>query len=127
MNEIISNIGSSGSISAGNGLSRVNRLGRDLSFQDVLKARLENESGIKFSAHAMDRLNERGITLGSTEISRLSGAVAKAEGKGANDALILIDDKAFIVNVSNKTVVTAMTGDNIINNVFTNIDSAVIA
>ena len=127
MNEILSNIGSSGSISVGNGLLRVNRFGRDLSFQDVLKARLENESGIKFSAHALDRLNERGIILGSEDISRLSGAVAKAGGKGANDSLILIDDKAFIVSISNKTVVTAMTGDNIKNNVFTNIDSAVIA
>jgi flagellar operon protein len=127
MNEIISNIGNSGSISVNNGLSRVIRPGRDLSFQDVLKARLENESGIKFSSHALNRLSERGITLGSEDISRLSDAVAKAGGKGAKDSLILVDDKAFIVNINNRTVVTAMTGDNIKSNVFTNIDSAVIA
>lgn len=127
MNEIISNIGSSSSIPVVNGLSRVIRPGRDLSFQDVLKARLENESGIKFSSHALNRLNERGITLGSEDISRLSDAVAKADSKGAKDSLILMDDKAFIVNINNRTVVTAMTGDNIKSNVFTNIDSAVIA
>ena len=127
MSEFITKLGNAGNDSGLNSLSRVNRLGRDISFQDVLKARLEKESGVKFSAHAMERLNSRGITLGDEDISRLSGAVTKASEKGATDSLILIDDKAFIVSVTNRTVVTAMTGDNIKNNVFTNIDSTIVA
>ena len=36
-------------------------------------------------------------------------------------------DKAFIVNVPNKTVITAMDKAQLMSNVITNIDSAVIA
>ena len=114
------------SVNAGPGLTRIVRTGRDLSFSDVLKVQLERETGISFSAHAMDRLNERNMVLGSDEITRLSRAVSKAEEKGAVDSLILLNDIAFIVSVKNRTVITAMTGDEMHNNVFTNIDSAVI-
>jgi flagellar operon protein len=109
------------------GQVKVNRTGGGQLFSEILKSKLESESGIKFSAHAMDRLNDRGIKLESSEISRLSNAVAKAGEKGAVDSLILVDDKAFIVSIKNRTVVTAMTGENIKNNVFSNIDSAIIA
>jgi flagellar operon protein len=109
-----------------NDLTKISRTGRDLSFSDVLKIRLEQESGIKFSAHAMDRLNQRGIVLTSEELSQLSDAVSLAESKGTEDTLVVMNDKAFIVSVKNNTVVTAMTGENIKDNVFTNIDSTVI-
>ncbi|MFC1552607.1 TIGR02530 family flagellar biosynthesis protein [Candidatus Latescibacterota bacterium] len=108
------------------GLTKISRTGRDLSFSDILKIRLEQESGITFSAHAMDRLGQRGIVLTSEELSQLSDAVSLADGKGAEDTLVVMNDKAFIVSVKNNTVVTAMTGENIKDNVFTNIDSTVI-
>ena len=114
------------SVNAGPGLTKIVRTGRDLSFSDVLQVQLERETGISFSAHAMDRLNERNMVLGSDEITRLSKAVSKAEEKGAVDSLILLNDIAFIVSVKNRTVITAMTGNEMKNNVFTNIDSAVI-
>ncbi|MCE5249605.1 flagellar biosynthesis protein [bacterium] len=116
-----------GSLGTGSGLTRIIRSGRDLSFVDVLKVQLERETGITFSAHAMERLNDRGITFGNSEISRLSQAVEKAQEKGAVDSLILLNDTALIVSIKNKTVVTALSGDSIKDNVFTNIDSAVIA
>jgi flagellar operon protein len=53
--------------------------------------------------------------------------VDRAEEKGARDSLVLLRDMAFIVSVSNRTVVTAMDGERLKENVFTNIDSAVIA
>ena len=109
-----------------NGLTRINRIGRDVSFSEVLKARLENEVGITFSAHAMERLNERGITLNKIEIGRLSQAISRAEEKGVSDSLILVDNMAFIVSIKNHTVVTVMAGEGIQDNVFTNIDSTVI-
>lgn len=107
--------------------TRIERAGRDLSFSDVLRARLEKETGVKFSAHAMERLNSRGITLRPDEISRLSGAIEKADQKGSSDSLILLDDKAFIVSIENRTVVTAMDGESMKDTVFTKIDSAVVA
>ena len=106
---------------------KINRTASELSFSEVLKSRLERETGIKFSAHAMERLRERGITLNKDETDRLNGAVSRAGGKGVSDSLILIDNMAFIVSIQNQTVVTAMTGENIKDNVFTNIDSTVIA
>ena len=109
------------------GLTKVDRTVGDLSFSEVLKARLERESGITFSAHSVERLRERGVQLGTAELTRLSEAVANAESKGASESLVLIDDSAFIVSIDNRTVVTAMTGESIRNNVFTNIDSTVIA
>ena len=110
-----------------NGFTKINRYGKDLSFSEVLKSRLEKETGITFSAHTVERLRERGIQLTGGELERLTDAVSRAEEKGASDSLIFVDDTAFIVSIKNRTVVTAMTGDSIRNNVFTNIDSTVIA
>ncbi len=116
-----------GTIAAGNGLTRVVRPGNDLSFTDVLRSRLEKESGVTFSMHAMERLNSRGITLGADELNRLSTAMTKAGEKGASDSLVLLGNLAFVVSVENSTVVTAMTGEDMKDHVFTNIDSAVVA
>lgn len=127
MLDMLSKLGGVEALGIKNGLKKINRSGADLSFSDVLKTRLERDAGLKFSAHAVERLHERGITLEGNELARLSGAVAQAEEKGATDSLILIDDKAFIVSIRNRTVVTAMIGDTITNNVFTNIDSTVLA
>lgn len=127
MPEMLSKLGIAELYSQKNDLTKISRFGRDLSFSDVLKTQMEQVAGVKFSAHALDRLNERGISLENDELNRLSGAVSKAEEKGAIDSLILIDDKAFIVSIKNQMVVTAMTGDSIRNNVFTNIDSTVLA
>lgn len=96
-----------------------------ISFNDVLKQISEKDS-VKFSKHAMSRLNERDITLTSEELTKINKAVDQAEGKGIRDALILMDDKVFIANVKSRTIVTAADEKNLKDNVFTNIDGAVI-
>ena len=50
----------------------------------------------------------------------------KANAKGIKDSLVLIDKLAFIVNVPSNTVVTAMDQSETSENIFTNIDGAVI-
>ena len=127
MTEVLSRLGHIQKAVATDGLTKINRIGRDLTFSEVLRSRLEKEAGIKFSAHAVERLREREIVLKKDELDRLSGAVSRAEKKGASDSLILINDMAFIVSIKNHMVVTAMTGDSIKDDVFTNIDSTVIA
>jgi flagellar operon protein len=82
---------------------------------------------IQFSKHAQERLQTRNISLSDDELRRLEGAVDKAGSKGGRDSLVLMDDKAFIVNVPNRVVVTALDGNALKENVFTNIDSAVVA
>lgn len=96
----------------------------DRAFDKVLQRELED---LKFSKHAQERLTARNITLNQADLSRLQQAVSKAEEKGSQDSLILLRDTAFIVSVRNRTVVTAMDAAGAKDNVFTNIDSAVIA
>lgn len=83
--------------------------------------------GVKFSQHAMQRLQSRNISLSQSQMSRLSNAVDKAAQKGSRESLVLMDSNlALVVSVTNRTVITAMDGPSIKDNVFTNIDSAVI-
>lgn len=94
----------------------------DLSFEDILKSKQE----IKFSKHASMRLSERNISLTAEQNQRLQNGVEAASEKGIKESLVLVDSLAFIVNVPNNTVVTAMDQKETNNNVFTNIDGAVI-
>jgi flagellar operon protein len=81
---------------------------------------------LKFSAHASQRLQERKISLGSEMMQKVNAAVDKAEAKGLEDTLVLTPDAALIVNVKNRTVITAMDRGQMTGNVFTNIDGAVL-
>ena len=82
--------------------------------------------GIAFSAHASARLQERNITLTRLNLQRLDNGVQLAESKGSENTLVLMDDTAFIVSVKNRKVITAITKDAAVDNVFTQIDSATI-
>ena len=86
-----------------------------------------SEGAVKFSKHAMNRLSLRNIELTTDQMERLSQGRLEAGEKGIKDSLILVDQLAFIVNVPSGTVVTAMDQTENKNNVFTNIDGAVIA
>lgn len=106
----------------------------DISFEQILKNKqagennlqvLEN-SNLKFSKHATMRLTDRNISLTQEMNRRLENGVEQASEKGIHESLVLVDSLAFIVNVPNRTVVTAMNQKETINNVFTNIDGAVI-
>lgn len=92
-------------------------------FSDIFTEELNK---IKFSAHATTRLESRNIELSGNDFARLESAFDKVASKGAKDSLIMIDDKAFIVNITNKTVITALDKGQLLSNVITNIDSAVI-
>lgn len=101
-----------------------------VSFKDIFlqqtKQPLENTSQLKFSKHAGERLESRNITMSDEQLKRLEDGTKKAFEKGINDSLVLVDDMAFIVNVENNTVVTAMDRSEAQEKVFTNIDGAVI-
>lgn len=99
-----------------------------ISFQDVLMQKtLQGQTDeLKFSKHATGRLNDRGIELSDSQMERLSDGVRKAQQKGIKDSLVIVDQLAFIVNVPNNTVVTAMDSTETTDNVFTNINGAVI-
>ncbi len=96
------------------------------SFQDVLGKVQQSGKEVKFSKHAMSRLQTRNINLDQKDLEKIEGAVNKAASKGIKEALILMDNKAFIANVKNRTIITAATDDQLKEQVFTNIDGAVI-
>ena len=95
------------------------------SFEEMLALKREAVREVKFSKHATERLDDRDITITDDQMQRLNNGVKQAETKGINESLVMVDDIAFIVNVKNNTVVTAVTGDD--TKVFSNIDGAVIA
>lgn len=106
------------------------QIGTGLSFRDVLNRTTEPEQQVeelKFSKHAAGRLIDRNIELSETQMERLQEGARNAGQKGIKDSLVIVDELAFIVNVPNKTVVTALDRTEARGNIFTNIDGAVIA
>jgi flagellar operon protein len=96
------------------------------SFADAL-AQAGGSQPLQFSRHALARVQRRGIELDATTLGRLSDGVTRAASKGSRDSLVLVDSTAFVVSVSSRTVITAVGSEHMKDNVFTNIDSAVIA
>lgn len=94
-----------------------------VSFDEVL----QNQTGaVRFSHHAEERLKQRGIRFQPDQLEKLTSAIDKAATKGAKDSLMLLNGTALIVNIKNRTVVTAMDGTSMKDNLFTQIDSAMI-
>jgi len=96
-------------------------------FADVLAGRLATSKPVQFSGHALQRIERRGIPLDDGAVTRLAGGVDRAAAKGSRSSLVLVDETAFVVSIPNRTVVTAVDREHMREQVFTNIDSAVIA
>lgn len=116
-------------VAANEDFGKVNRPESN-SFDSVFQTELEK---IKFSNHALKRLENRNIRLGEDDLNKIQEAVNKAEMKGSKDSLVMMQNPvsgmktAFIVNIPNRTVVTAIPVENSEENIFTNIDSVVFA
>jgi flagellar operon protein len=96
-------------------------------FREVFGTQLAQAGDVRFSGHALERLQRRGIVVDNTTLARLNDGVARAASKGARESLVLVDGTAFVVSVTNRTVITAVDREHMREHVFTNIDSAVIA
>ena len=81
---------------------------------------------LKFSAHAMQRLQSRNISLSTEDVAKMNVMADKAAAKGAKNSLFIMRDVAMVVSIKNRTVITAVDSDSMKENVFTNIDSAAI-
>ena len=96
------------------------------SFASVL-GQTQSTQPVKFSSHALQRVERRGIDVSPATIGRLNEGLDRAAGKGARASVVFVDATAFVVSVPNRTVITAVDRDHMKQQVFTNIDSAVIA
>ena len=88
---------------------------------------LARTPNVVFSRHALERLQRRGIDLGEHQLHRLGDGVDRAAGKGSRASVVFVDGTAFVVAVPKRTVLTAVDPEHMREQVFTNIDSAVIA
>ncbi|WP_231036272.1 TIGR02530 family flagellar biosynthesis protein [Pectinatus sottacetonis] len=93
------------------------------SFASILK---ETAKPVTFSQHALARIKDRNIKLTDDLIEKLNNTVAKMAQKGAREGLVYLQGTAFVVSITNRTVITAMDGVSAKDNIFTNIDSAAI-
>ncbi|KGG80751.1 hypothetical protein Y919_04355 [Caloranaerobacter azorensis H53214] len=99
---------------------------QNCNFNEILKRFEEKNNQLKFSKHAVKRMELRNIRLNKDDLRNIENAINKAENKGVKEALVLFKDKAFIISVKNRTVITTVTQEQLRENVFTNIDGAVI-
>lgn len=98
-------------------------------FQNLLQEQVappQGERPIQLSVHAAKRLKERNLEMDSGEFFKLRNAFKKLQEKGGQDSLVITEKAAYIVDVANNKVVTAIDKDNIADNVFTKIDSTVL-
>lgn len=104
---------------------------QQVSFEDMLRQRWQSaestaDGSLKFSKHAGERLKQRNITLSDEQMKRLESGAQKANEKGIRESLVIMDSLSFIVNTKSNTVITAMEQSSDTDNVYTNIDGAVI-
>lgn len=97
------------------------------SFDQVLRENVKQKEALIFSKHAEIRMSQREIELSGDDLGKLLEAVEKAGQKGVRNTLVFMDQMAFVVNVPSSVVITAMKGKDLEENVFTQIDGAVIA
>jgi flagellar operon protein len=93
--------------------------------QELQKAR-DKSQPLRFSLHALERMNQRGIELSPDDLERMQNAVETAAGKGSRSSLVLMNENAFVISVPNRTVITALEGEALRDQIVTQIDSAVI-
>ena len=96
-------------------------------FAATLVQETRRQESLRVSAHAQSRLNSSQVELTESHLERLDGAIARADEKGLNQSLIMMDELALVVSIKNRVVITAVSGERIKDGVFTNIDSVVIA
>ena len=95
--------------------------------REIASASQERESfSVAFSKHARARAEERGIEVTDTLMDQLADSVERASAKGATNILAFDATRAFIINVPHGRVITTMSQEEMEENIFTNIDGAVI-
>ena len=108
---------------------RVQQQGQGGGFEAMFRQELAKgqppAQGVEFSKHAISRAQERGIEVTPDLMDQLAGSVIRAQAKGATNILAMDTEKAFIINVPNAKVITAITQEEMKENIFTNIDGAV--
>ncbi len=95
-------------------------------FEQLLRQEIapsKKEIDLKISKHAQKRIDDRSLDFDQNEFLKIKDAITKLRDKGGKDSLVITGKAAYIVDVSNEKIVTAMNKDDMSENVFTKIDS----
>lgn len=98
-------------------------------FKELLNEKIKNnetKNEVVFSKHASERIKERNIEVSTDVTEKLNEAAEQATAKGLKNVLVMIDNQAFIISTMNNKVITAVNSQDLKENIFTNIDGAVI-
>jgi len=80
--------------------------------------------GLRVSQHAQQRLRSAGLDAAALEA--VGQAVERVAAKGGRESLVVYGDAAFVVNIPSRTLVTVIPATRMREQVFTNIDSAIL-
>ncbi len=95
-------------------------------FEQLLQEKLQGKESLQFSKHSKERIVQRGIEMTEELLGRMNEAATSAKQKGAKDVVMIDKEAVFIVSIPNNTVITAMNGNEMKQNIFTKIDGAVL-
>ncbi len=109
-----------------NSVVKNNETDKNSLFKDIFNNKIKTRNEVSFSKHANERIEERNIEIDEEVTNKLNEAVGQAKDKGLRNVLVMIDNSAFIVSTLNNKVITAVNSDELKENIFTNIDGAVI-
>ncbi|SER06474.1 flagellar operon protein [Gracilibacillus ureilyticus] len=87
---------------------------------------LQQESKLNISKHAQQRMDARNILINDEKWSQMETKISEAKQKGIKESLVLMENAAFIVNVNNNTVITAMERAETKSKIFTNINGTIL-
>lgn len=99
---------------------------KESSFKELLNEKQAQVNALSFSKHATERIEQRNIDIDESVEGKLNEALEQAKDKGLKNVLVMIDSSAFILNTLSNKVITALNNSELKENVFTNIDGAVI-
>ncbi len=99
---------------------------KESSFKELLNEKQAQVNALSFSKHAAERIEQRNIDIDESIAGKLSEALEQAKDKGLKNVLVMIDSSAFILNTLSNKVITALNNSELKENIFTNIDGAVI-
>jgi flagellar operon protein len=107
------------------GLQKTQQAKGSESFAQILENQKQTTE-VKLSAHAQERLKQQNINISPQDLNRIKDATNMAEKKGSRESLMLLNDVALVVNISNRTIITAVDKARQKDKIFTNIDSTII-
>lgn len=99
---------------------------KESSFKELLNEKRVHANALSFSKHATERIEQRNIDIDESVEGKLNEALEQAKDKGLKNVLVMIDSSAFILNTMSNKVITALNNSELKENIFTNIDGAVI-